>query len=78
MPATERELMRLSINFGALAPSLAEQMDARPKAIELHQRDADAVTRLLVRGLLSEKQGQSARRKILRRLAQFKLNEAKA
>jgi hypothetical protein len=57
--------MKIGLRFGALAPSLAEQLDKPPKSVELWQKDADAITRLLVRGLIPDTYGQKARRKLL-------------
>ena len=64
--------MNLELRFGALVPSLAEQLDCRPKEVELWQRDVDAITRLLVRGLITESAGRSARKKMLQRIAHWK------
>lgn len=60
----------LSVRFGALAPSLAEQLDRKPKECELWQKDADAITRLLVRNLLSDASGRKARQRLLSRIGQ--------
>ena len=54
------------IEFGALAPSLAAQLDRRPKEVEMWQKDADAITRLLVRGLIPDTVGRKARVKLLK------------
>ena len=61
--------MKISISFGALAPSLAEQLDRTPRSVESWQKDADAIARLLVRGLLPESQGRTVRQKLLKRIA---------
>jgi hypothetical protein len=64
----------MQIIFGAMAPSLKEQIgDLLPRkyrGIQLRrwQHDADAVTRLVVRGLITDKMARSARRQIVRRL----------
>jgi hypothetical protein len=61
------------MNFGAMAPSIAEQL-AEQQLIcttdtEHWQRDADAITRLAVRGILPEAQARAARQRVLRELA---------
>jgi hypothetical protein len=62
--------------MGAMAPDFAEQFReggitmsaSKRKDLRSLQRDADTITRLLVRGLLPENQGSSARRKLEIRL----------
>jgi hypothetical protein len=61
----------LVLHFGALAPKLGYQIATQGfQFVRINvrhaQRDADAVTRLLVRGLISERAGETARQKILR------------
>lgn len=56
----------LQLAFGALVPSLAVQLDRRSSDVALWQKDADAITRLLVRGFLSDGAGRTARRKLMR------------
>ena len=51
--------------FGALAQPLYKQLGVR-KAVLVHQQaDADAITRLLVRGVLTESAGRRARTRLL-------------
>lgn len=65
--------MKLGITFGALAPKVAGQLKkqkltAAPLDIERAQANADAVTRLLIRGVLSDSEARKARQRILKRL----------
>jgi hypothetical protein len=65
----------LHLHFGAMAPRLRAQFKAagvKPvnwKDINLWQRDADAVTRLYIRGFISERETAKARRKLIDRIA---------
>jgi hypothetical protein len=66
--------MKLSVEFGALAPRLTEQLAAAKlfvdkSSVAHFQRDADAIARLSVRGLLSERETKAARRRLLKRMA---------
>jgi len=58
--------------FGALAPPIHEQLGlARPTAgspADHWQRDADAISRLAVRGLLADSESLRARRRLLKRM----------
>lgn len=61
----------ISIRLGALATRLRNQIhpDAiSDKDLRPFQADADAVTRLSVRGLLTEAQVYAARKKLVKRL----------
>lgn len=62
----------VALVFGATAPSLVRQLKAREphqiKMMKLFQRDADAITRLSVRGLLTERETDKARRRLISRL----------
>lgn len=67
--------MSLSLQFGALAPKIAWQVANQGfRFVRSHvrqaQRDADAVTRLLIRGLMNEAQAKKARQKIVCDVAQ--------
>jgi hypothetical protein len=65
----------LGLQLGALAPPLAEQLAERistpeqREAIEHLQRDTDAISRLYVRGLISESVAIQARNRIVRAVA---------
>lgn len=63
------------IQFGALAPRLAEQVGIRAYTLQKRisilkhqQRDADAITRLAVRGLLPDAQVHAARKRLMKNL----------
>ncbi len=65
--------MKLALIFGALAPKLREQLrDANMKYeradTELWQRDADEITRLSIRGLLSDSVTRETRHKLLKQI----------
>ena len=51
----------MDVTFGAMAPPLHEQTGLGRGGMEPHQADADAVTRLIVRGLMTEGEGHRAR-----------------
>ncbi len=62
----------LHIQFGALCPPIDEQLrnqglrlDIQPLARHMLQRDANEVTRLLVRCILTEAEAHKARRRIM-------------
>lgn len=62
--------MKVAITFGAMAPRISEQLESQGCAAKTAdmvawQRDAEAITRLSVRGLISEAAMTSARRKLL-------------
>lgn len=56
------------LSMGALAPPLHEQIRASKKACAPYQRDADAITRLSLRRLITEAQAHAARMKLVRAL----------
>ena len=63
----------MKICLGALAPGIAKQLDEQgisydPKVIEFIQKDADAITRLVVRGFISTSVTQYARKKLIRKM----------
>jgi len=63
----------IGIHFGALCPSIAEQLIEQgvvtiPDDINHFQEDADAVTRLVIRGLITDSQASAARRKLLKKI----------
>lgn len=62
---------RIEIAFGALSPRLADQpigplIDA--DELDHFQRDADAITRLRIRGLMTPSQADAACRRLVKRL----------
>ena len=55
----------MCIYFGAIAPKLSEQI----KGLDpLFERDADDISRLYVRGLLSESTARKARERLIRKI----------
>jgi hypothetical protein len=56
--------------FGALARPLCEQLGRPAADVEAWQQDADAITRLAVRGLLTDRERHAARCRLLRRIEQ--------
>jgi hypothetical protein len=58
----------MKIIFGAMAEPLHIQIGYKFKNYKHVQKDADAVTRLLVRGLIGERQGKQIRFKIMKNL----------
>lgn len=69
--------LRLGIHFGALAPPLLKQVaeqypvtftDHELKTIRYLQRDADALVRLAVRGVVTSREKTAAQKRLLRRL----------
>ena len=53
----------MQISFGALSPKLSEQIPGLP---EQYDRDAEAITRLLVRGILTESETHKARKRLIK------------
>lgn len=71
---------KVLLQFGALAPKISEQLNKQgltykgnwteASVSKTHfQRDADAITRLFVRGLISDVTAKRARQKLLNRIA---------
>lgn len=63
--------MKLLLEFGAMAPDISQQLayqglTAKARAIAHWQKDADAITRLSVRGMLSDSEKSKARRRLLK------------
>ena len=61
------------LEFGALSPRISEQLDAigvryHQHIIEHCQRDADAIVRLAIRGLITGSQKDAAFRKLVRKI----------
>lgn len=63
----------IGIHFGALAPSVSEQLAAQgltanQKDLKQWDLDADAITRLYLRDLLTDSQKQAAQKKLFNRI----------
>lgn len=63
MPATLRKYGRLV--FGAMAQPLHQQVGCKKITVSSQQADADAITRLAVRGLLTNSETRRARIRLL-------------
>ena len=68
--------MKLTIEFGGRSPSIHEQLDrqgatARSISIRHWQKDADAITRLVVRGALTKRECEVARRRLLKDIVRW-------
>lgn len=59
----------MDIVLGALAPSLARQLAKDSAKIQALQRDADAITRLAVRDILTETAAARARSRLVKAIA---------
>lgn len=57
---------RWALIFGATAPPLHEQLGVSKALAKSWQQDADAITRLKVRGLLGEGEARTARQRLVR------------
>lgn len=60
----------MNVTFGALSPPLSRQLaGVQSREVIRHwQRDADAITRLAVRGLLTEREVGNARLRLCRQI----------
>lgn len=70
MRAIEKGI-KWGLHFGALAPPLAEQLagfDLDAEKVDLWQQDADAITRLGVRGVITDGEAKSAYQRLGRQI----------
>lgn len=60
----------MKIALGALSPSLTEQLDGMidEKEIAVLDLDADAITRLYIRGYISSSQATTARKRLIKKI----------
>ena len=58
--------MSIKIYFGALCEPVAEQLGINEHIAEPWQKDADAITRLVVRGLLTDSETHRARKRLIK------------
>lgn len=61
---------KIGLHFGALSEPLHKQLRCLATAVEQYQKDVEAVCRLHLRGLLSAKETENARKRILKSLAE--------
>ena len=63
-----------SLSFGALTPPLAEQLKSQrlkakdPKMLEHWQKDGDALTRICMRGLITDGECHRARKRLMKKI----------
>lgn len=60
---------RLELQMGALAPQIHEQLKRPKQEMKRHQACADAITRLLIHGILSSAEGHRARQRLVKKIA---------
>jgi len=58
--------MKIGVAFSALAPPLDKQIMRHIPGLDHFQLDADAVTRLSIRGILSDSETKNARKRIVK------------
>jgi hypothetical protein len=61
----------VELTFGAMAQPLSEQLSSFALAfdtLEQYQKDADAITRLNIRGMLGDSHARAARDKLMKRI----------
>lgn len=68
--------MHLQIDFGALAPKIGEQvaaagLTADRDGVAQCQKDADALTRLAVRGLLPDSAIRNGRKRLVKHIIRY-------
>lgn len=61
---------KIGIHFGSLSTPLHKQLGCPATAVDQYQKDAEAVNRLSLRSLLSSKETENARKRILKSLAE--------
>jgi hypothetical protein len=75
--------MNVQLTFGALAAPLVEQLHSQGLAVldcdaarlDHLQRDADALVRLVIRGVLTESAATVARRKLMKEVCKLKMTK---
>lgn len=68
-------MSEFGITFGALAPTIAEQLDEaslqyEEKDADHFNRDAEAITRLHIRDLIPDGQAEKARQKVVKKIGE--------
>ena len=75
--------MDLELTFGAMAPTILAQLarqGVQPNEVGVvshWQRDADAIARLKIRGLISDSQARQARQRLLKNIVRCSSTTAK-
>jgi predicted Ser/Thr protein kinase len=64
----------MDIKLGALSPKLSEQIESLP---EIFDKDADAITRLYIRGLLTDLETKKARKRLVKMANTWIISERK-
>ncbi len=63
----------LTLSMGALSDTFDDQIKQQgfdvPEDIEQHQKDADAITRLVIRGLIPQSVAHKSRQKLVKAVA---------
>jgi len=67
----------MKLRFGAMVPSLREQIGFDLKNLDQYQKDADAIVRLFLRDLLSDSKKQECNRRLLKRIEKAILESEK-
>ena len=67
-------MRKLSIEFGAIVDDIGKQLADQGLTLTvtdtaLHQKHADAITRLKIHGLISDSAAEAARKKLLKQIA---------
>jgi hypothetical protein len=70
------DLIKISINFGAMVEPIKDQLkrqdvDFDYRQINLLQLDSDAITRLLIQGLISESVAHKSREKLMKKIVKL-------
>lgn len=60
---------RIQLRFGALSPPLHQQIGCAAELLEHQQYDADAIARLRVRSILTERETDAARRRLVKSIS---------
>lgn len=68
---SEQDRARMIV-FGALSPTIADQLGVSGPPWRAFQADANAITRLKVRGVLSEREAHAARTRLVKRIERQK------
>jgi hypothetical protein len=68
--------MKLSLSFGAIVPSIYEQLIAAGfkvtrSQIDPFQHDAEALSRLTVRGIMTQKESDKSYERLIKSIAKY-------